>query len=79
MTKMTDLVYTDAYGTVSEKQRRAYRHNNVSPADHDALVEHYGREAHDEMTKVVGEAKYKAPGSRSFSCWLWLKDVKPGS
>ncbi|BBY54130.1 hypothetical protein H7J07_05835 [Mycobacterium koreense] len=35
-------VYTDSYGEVSEAQWRLYRECNVSPSDHDMLVEVYG-------------------------------------
>lgn len=36
-------VYTDAYGDVTEEQWQLYRERNVSPADHDELLDVYGR------------------------------------
>lgn len=36
------IIYTDAYGEITEAQHRLYRKFNVSPADHDMLLEVYG-------------------------------------
>lgn len=38
-----DLTYTDDYGVVTEEQWQLYKERNVSPADHDELLEVYGR------------------------------------
>lgn len=35
--------------------RSAYRKYNVSPADHDDLVDEFGRDAHTAITKAVKE------------------------
>lgn len=43
MASSDKLVYTDAYGDVTEEQWQLYRERNVSPADHDGLLEVYGR------------------------------------
>jgi hypothetical protein len=43
MASTDDLVYTDAYGNVTEEQWRLYRERNVSPSDHDELLDVYGR------------------------------------
>ncbi len=40
-----ETVYTDDYGQVTEEQWQLYRERNVSPADHDDLLEVYGRGA----------------------------------
>lgn len=46
-------VYTDDYGYVTEAQLKLYRQFNVSPADHDTLVEVYGSDASDEIVAAV--------------------------
>lgn len=38
-----ETVYTDAYGQVTEEQWKLYRERNVSPSDHDELLDVYGR------------------------------------
>ncbi len=38
-----NTVYTDDYGHVTEEQWQLYRERNVSPSDHDELLEVYGR------------------------------------
>lgn len=47
------LVFDEWYGTLSFAQRAAYRKHNVSPSDHDDLVEKFGAESHDEITRAV--------------------------
>lgn len=35
-------IHTDSYGDVTEEQYQLYRERNVSPSDHDELLEVYG-------------------------------------
>ena len=42
MASTEKLVYTDAYGNVTEEQWQLYRERNVSPSDHDELLDVYG-------------------------------------
>ncbi|MFA5709317.1 hypothetical protein [Mycolicibacterium sp.] len=56
---MSDVqtVYTDDYGDVTEEQWRLYRERNVSPSDHDELLEVYGRDesAREQIVAAVRE------------------------
>jgi hypothetical protein len=47
------LVYDEWYGTLSYAQRAAYRKHNISPSDHDFLVDRFGPDAHQEITDEV--------------------------
>lgn len=59
------MVYDERYGELSYAQRAAYRKHNVSPSDHDMLVDEFGASAHAEITKAVKERSvdgmYRAP------------------
>lgn len=62
---MTSLIFDEWYGHVTRAQRAAYRKFNVSPFDHNLLVDEFGAEAHAEITKAVKERSasgmYRAP------------------
>jgi hypothetical protein len=47
------MVYDEWYGELSYAQRAAYRKHNVTPYEHDRLVEHFGQSAHAEITAAV--------------------------
>lgn len=47
------MVYDEWYGVLAYAQRAAYRKFNVSPADHDDLVDEFGPHAHAEITAAV--------------------------
>lgn len=47
------MVYDEWFGTLSYAQRAAYRKHNVTPYEHDRLVEHFGETAHAEITEAV--------------------------
>jgi len=47
------MVYDEWYGELSYAQRAAYRKHNVTPHEHDCLVEHFGESAHAEITMAV--------------------------
>lgn len=47
------MVYDEWYGELSYAQRAAYRKHNITPYEHDRLVEHFGRTAHAEITAAV--------------------------
>lgn len=50
---MPKMVYDEWYGDLTFAQRAAYRKHNVSPSDHDDLVNTFGADAHDEITRWV--------------------------
>ncbi|KXO91075.1 Uncharacterised protein (plasmid) [Tsukamurella tyrosinosolvens] len=60
-------IYTDDYGDVTEQQYQLYRESNVSPADHDELVDIYGSGdvARDQILAAVRE--FTRGGM--YSCW----------
>lgn len=65
------MVYDEWYGTLSYAQRAAYRKYNVSPADHDMLVDEFGEDSHETITRVVKQRSeangmYVAPWPASF-------------
>jgi hypothetical protein len=50
---MAKMVFDEAYGTLTFAQRAAYRKYNVSPSDHDTLVEAFGEDAHSAIQAAV--------------------------
>ena len=56
---MAKMVFNEWYGELSYAQQAAYRKHNVSPSDHDELVELYGSGAHQTITQVVKEVAAK--------------------
>jgi len=61
---MSTITYHESYGEVSAAQLRAYRKYNVSPSDHDSLIEIIGEENHDVIVEAVKE--YSPNGSFNF-------------
>lgn len=57
---MAKMVYDEWYGELTFAQRAAYRKFNVSPSDHDSLVDRFGRSNHDAITAAV--KKYSTSG-----------------
>ncbi len=49
---MSKMTFHESYGDVTIAQLRAYRKYNVSPSDHDDLVDKYGDD-HDAITQAV--------------------------
>lgn len=49
------IIYDEQYGDVSYAQRAAYRKFNVSPMDHDMLVDKFGEKSHAAITQYVEE------------------------
>jgi hypothetical protein len=62
MASTDDLVYTDAYGNVTEEQWQLYRERNVSPADHDELLEVYGRGDAARVVILAAVREYSRDG-----------------
>lgn len=60
---MAKMVFDEWYGELTYAQRAAYRKHNVSPSDHDMLVDHFGANAHGEITEAV--KKHSTRGSFS--------------
>jgi hypothetical protein len=52
---MAKMVFDEWYGELSFAQRAAYRKFNVSPSDHDDLVEKFGSHNHNGITMYVKE------------------------
>jgi len=47
------MVYDEQYGDISHAQRAAYKKHNVSPMDHDMLVDEFGEGSHAKITAAV--------------------------
>lgn len=70
------LVFDEYYGTLSYAQRAAYRKHNVSPMDHEGLVEKFGADAHEAITAEV--KKNAARNNGQFSVFdLWTDYPNP--
>ncbi len=52
---MAKIIFDERYGNVSYAQRAAYRKYNVSPSDHDSLVEVFDPNDHAGITAAVKE------------------------
>lgn len=52
---MDRTVQTDDYGYVTKKEWNVCRKHNVSPSDHDSLVEIYGRGNHEGIVDAIKE------------------------
>lgn len=66
---MAKMVFDEAYGELSYAQRAAYRKHNVSPSDHEELVETFGEGNHEAITAAV--KRYSPDGL--FSSYKMLK------
>ena len=62
---MAKMIYDESYGTISWVQRTAYRKYNVSPSDHQDLIDEFGEQNHATITGAVkahsGSGMYRAP------------------
>lgn len=58
----TNTIYTDAYGDVTAEQLELYRKRNVSPADHDELLEVYGRGEEGRAAILAAVREYTRDG-----------------
>lgn len=47
------IVYDEFFGELSYAQRAVYRKYNVSPADHQMLVDEFGETEHAKITQAV--------------------------
>ena len=64
------MVFDEWYGELSYAQRAAYRKFNVSPSDHDDLVERFGADNHAAITACVKNPEFHQGGSFSvFALW----------
>jgi len=57
-----NTVYTDAYGQITEEQWQLYRERNVSPSDHDELLEVYGRDGAGRDLILAAVREYSRDG-----------------
>jgi hypothetical protein len=66
------LTFHENYGTVSKAQLAAYKRLNVSPLDHDLLVDVFGEDDHAGITAHVKAnsegGMYREP---PMSSWGW--------
>lgn len=70
------IVFDEFYGTLSYAQRAAYRKHNVSPSDHDALLERFFINDHEAITKYV---KWNASNNKGmFNFFDINKDIVHG-
>jgi hypothetical protein len=67
------MTFHESYGDVSRAQLAAYKRHNVSPSDHDQLVQLYG-DNYQLITRVVKDVRYHLAGSKSFSLWMLLNN-----
>lgn len=64
------MTFHEMYGPVSKPQLAAYRKHNVSPADHDEMVNHFGEDAHDQ---IVEHVKRNSPNGMYQPRWGWQR------
>lgn len=57
-------VYHEMYGTLTRPQLAAYRKHNISPSDHDSLVDEYGEHGHKA---IINEIKRQTANGGGFS------------
>ena len=69
---MAKMVFDESYGELTYAQRAAYRKFNVSPSDHDTLVDTFGKGAHAKITAAV---KAASP-SGMFSDWTLREMIR---
>lgn len=62
---MAKMVFDEMYGELTFAQRAAYRRYNVSPSDHNDLIDTFGEGEHAAITAAV--KKYSTSGM--FSTW----------
>ena len=74
MAKLTDLTFHESYGEVSVGQLRAYKAHNVSPSDHDDLVDTLGADSHGAITAAVIDPKNNLEGGKCFSTFLFHRN-----
>lgn len=53
---MAKMVFDEFYGNLTYAQRAAYRKFNVTPSDHDTLVDIFGASEHAKITAAVKAA-----------------------
>jgi hypothetical protein len=53
MAKTLPTVYNEQFGDITRPQQAAYRKHNVSPSDHDTLVDIFGEGEHAKITEYV--------------------------
>lgn len=62
---MAKMVFDEWYGELTFAQRAAYRKFNVSPSDHDTLVDQFGASNHDAITRAVKNPENQIQGMYS--------------
>jgi hypothetical protein len=62
------MPFHESYGEVSRAQLAAYRKFNVSPSDHDDLVERFGEDNHAAIVQGVKDNLFQGQFS-VFSLW----------
>lgn len=70
---MFDMTFHESYGHVTENQLAAYKAHNVSPSDHDQLVELF-KDNRAAITAIVMDKAYHL--GNSFSIYLVHEDLE---
>lgn len=73
---MAKMVFDEWYGELTFAQRAAYRKFNVSPSDHDSLVDQFGADNHAGITNAV---KQYSAQSGMFSVFDMIRDDRNGT
>ena len=76
MSRSTQALKTfhESFGIVSKPQLSAYKKHNVSPSDHDYLVDTFGHGEHALITSVVKDARFHQ--GTSFSTFLHAEHMQ---
>ena len=65
------ITFHESYGDVSRDQLAAYRRHNVSPSDHNELVENFGEDSHKVITEYVKRNAGQHGGQfQVFDLWM---------
>lgn len=67
-----EAVFHEMYGEVTRPQLAAYRKHNVSPADHDEMVSHFG----DNAKAIIDHIKRNSPNGMYQPRWGWQRDAQ---
>jgi len=57
-------VYHESYGEISPAEHRAIKKHNVSPMDHQVLVDKFGEDNHEIITRYIIANSTKSGGYR---------------
>lgn len=67
----SSITFHESFGEVTRAQLAAYRKHNVSPVDHDQLVDVYGNDR-AAIVAAVKDPKHQLGDGKCFSTWRWM-------